>query len=225
MELRVGSTCSASVPPSFMSSGTPSSSVSSSASRDITACRSCNAFRSASHWFRSVPGIIGRRTARRRPSGRRLPLLCIASLAASPPRQTCELKSRAGSARSRAVTAISGAQRPLTDAGSAWQAEAGAGRAWGAPPAIDSGLGRRQMSVPWCDRRAQAGLRTPALGTWPRPRIGETYNAFDRVHTLGSGQAPAPIPRPARAPGVRPPPPMYAQRTSPQRYTYPFTFR
>ena len=87
----------------------------------------------------------GRSTAKRRPVCRRLPLLSIASSAASPPAEPAADQPR----RDRAVqgSARQGrAQRALAGAGSAWQAQAGSGGRGGA--ARDGQrAGRRRASV------------------------------------------------------------------------------
>ena len=77
-------------------------------------------------------------------SGRRvppcLPLLCIASPAASPPRRTCGPKPRRFCSV-KGCNRVSGAQRPLTDAPLGVAGSAGFARVEGSPLAMESGLG------------------------------------------------------------------------------------
>ena len=84
----------------------------------------------------------GAGTAGRRHVGMPPPaMLSIASSARPHPAEPAAGQPRRVRSVQGSETATGCAQRPLTDAGSAWQAQAGSRRAWGSPPTIDSGPG------------------------------------------------------------------------------------
>ena len=85
-------------------------------------------------------------------------MLSIASSAASPPRRTCGRSAAPGPRLARVCPSGRASARPCRR-GPGVAGSSRCRRAWGSPPAMDSGQGRRQQtSVPWCYRRCP-GMR------------------------------------------------------------------
>ena len=110
----------------------------------------------------------GRSTAKRRPECRRLPLLFIASPAASPARRTCGPFSRAGAAPAKGLPSGRASCAPLTGAPRRGRLEQVA-RVWGRRPRWTAGRGggRRAFGGAACGTQACAGRRRCEGGIVP----------------------------------------------------------